>query len=264
MVAFNEQFHYIGALCKRKHDHTGSGQSFRTKGKSDCLECADLRKKAHAQKPEVIAKRKEYFDWYTKTEKFRENQQRYQNSEKGRATKKRYSSAYNARSEVKARKKEWASSPENKAKIDLWQAKHRKTEARRLAALKYSRSEYGKANCLKNYRKRRARLNDAHTSAYSVEQLKDHFAKFGDRCVYCGEDGTNRKVTVDHLLPISRGGADALGNLVPACSRCNRSKSAADVYEWYKRQDFYNKKQWRLILKVLGKTESNYNQIPLL
>jgi len=40
-------------------------------------------------------------------------------------------------------------------------------------------------------------------------------------CQYCGsEDAT----TVDHVIPISKGGTDDPDNLVAACSRCNYSK----------------------------------------
>ena len=40
-------------------------------------------------------------------------------------------------------------------------------------------------------------------------------------CQYCGsEDAT----TVDHVLPISKGGTDDSDNLVAACTRCNYSK----------------------------------------
>jgi hypothetical protein len=40
-------------------------------------------------------------------------------------------------------------------------------------------------------------------------------------CQYCGGDAT----TVDHVIPISRGGNDYPDNLVAACTRCNYSKS---------------------------------------
>lgn len=39
-------------------------------------------------------------------------------------------------------------------------------------------------------------------------------------CQYCGSDAT----TVDHVIPISKGGTDEPDNLVAACTRCNYSK----------------------------------------
>jgi 5-methylcytosine-specific restriction endonuclease McrA len=40
-------------------------------------------------------------------------------------------------------------------------------------------------------------------------------------CQYCG---TNKNLTLDHLLPRSRGGETSWLNLVTACSRCNSRK----------------------------------------
>jgi 5-methylcytosine-specific restriction endonuclease McrA len=47
-------------------------------------------------------------------------------------------------------------------------------------------------------------------------------------CVYCGEKGG----TVDHVIPLARGGAHTAENLVPACQRCNDSKGTHLVEEW--------------------------------
>lgn len=48
------------------------------------------------------------------------------------------------------------------------------------------------------------------------------FNEYGRACAYCGyEDSV---MTVDHILPRSRGGLDLLENLLPACRRCNYSR----------------------------------------
>ena len=54
------------------------------------------------------------------------------------------------------------------------------------------------------------------------------FAQKGSQCVYCGRDASH----VDHVLPRSRGGADAIENLVPSCARCNIEKGSRTVDEW--------------------------------
>jgi hypothetical protein len=48
-------------------------------------------------------------------------------------------------------------------------------------------------------------------------------------CCYCG--GSER-LSVDHLIPTQRGGANAGDNLVWACRSCNSSKGARDALEW--------------------------------
>lgn len=47
-------------------------------------------------------------------------------------------------------------------------------------------------------------------------------------CVYCDAPAT----TVDHVMPLARGGHEAEYNLVPACLPCNSSKHARLLVEW--------------------------------
>ncbi len=42
----------------------------------------------------------------------------------------------------------------------------------------------------------------------------------GYQCAYCGAPAS----TVDHVLPLARGGTSDVDNLVPCCSRCNSSR----------------------------------------
>ena len=56
------------------------------------------------------------------------------------------------------------------------------------------------------------------------------YLRDGLACAYCGasvEDGAT--LTLDHLNPCSRGGDNAPGNLVTACSRCNSSRGNRSV-----------------------------------
>jgi 5-methylcytosine-specific restriction endonuclease McrA len=43
-------------------------------------------------------------------------------------------------------------------------------------------------------------------------------------CQYCGRVQPPRELTLDHLLPISRGGKKSWKNIVTACRRCNQKK----------------------------------------
>jgi len=52
-------------------------------------------------------------------------------------------------------------------------------------------------------------------------------------CVYCGED--NKKLlTLDHVVPQSKGGPNSWDNLVTACKRCNGEKSDLTLEEYGK------------------------------
>lgn len=49
-------------------------------------------------------------------------------------------------------------------------------------------------------------------------------ARDGHRCQYCGDVLPPRELTVDHVMPRSRGGGSTWENLVAACGPCNRAK----------------------------------------
>lgn len=44
------------------------------------------------------------------------------------------------------------------------------------------------------------------------------------RCQYCGEKKAPRELTLDHILPRSRGGDNSPVNIVTACVQCNNRK----------------------------------------
>jgi len=50
-------------------------------------------------------------------------------------------------------------------------------------------------------------------------------------CIYCGEKSEH----IDHVIPLARGGRHSIGNLAPACAKCNQTKHSKFVMEW-KRQ----------------------------
>lgn len=52
-------------------------------------------------------------------------------------------------------------------------------------------------------------------------------------CAYCG--ALPDKLHMDHVVPLSRGGAHAVGNMLPACEPCNLSKGAKLLVEWRRR-----------------------------
>lgn len=47
------------------------------------------------------------------------------------------------------------------------------------------------------------------------------FKRDGNTCQYCG---TQKNLTVDHIIPRSRGGENTWDNMVTCCSRCNSYK----------------------------------------
>lgn len=44
-------------------------------------------------------------------------------------------------------------------------------------------------------------------------------------CAYCGQHRNIKYMTVDHIIPLSKGGTDSIENLQCTCKMCNRLKS---------------------------------------
>jgi 5-methylcytosine-specific restriction protein A len=51
-------------------------------------------------------------------------------------------------------------------------------------------------------------------------------------CHYCGRKFPPQELTMDHLVPIIRGGTSTKGNVVPACKDCNNKKKHMLPSEW--------------------------------
>ncbi len=51
-------------------------------------------------------------------------------------------------------------------------------------------------------------------------------------CHYCRLEVGMAKLTMDHVVPFSRGGKSRKGNIVPACKDCNNKKKALLPIEW--------------------------------
>ncbi|MFE4718525.1 HNH endonuclease [Streptomyces sp. NPDC056728] len=82
--------------------------------------------------------------------------------------------------------------------------------------------------------RRRARELEATLDAFTLEDL---YASWDEAdyagCYWCDGDFTEADpMHVDHLVPLARGGAHTVHNLVPAHASCNTSKGAKDPYAY--------------------------------
>ena len=82
---------------------------------------------------------------------------------------------------------------------------------------------------------RRARKNENGVFVVSKKELSKLYRS---PCFYCG---SSNKITIDHVVPISRGGTHGIGNLVPACAFCNGSKNSKFLIEWKRDLTFLKK-----------------------
>ena len=51
-------------------------------------------------------------------------------------------------------------------------------------------------------------------------------------CHFCEKEVLPKELTLDHLVPLARGGRSSKGNCVPACKDCNNRKKNLLPLEW--------------------------------
>lgn len=52
------------------------------------------------------------------------------------------------------------------------------------------------------------------------------------KCSYCNDFFPLDNMTKDHVIPVIKGGTDALGNIIPACKKCNHTKDKLSYQEY--------------------------------
>ena len=88
----------------------------------------------------------------------------------------------------------------------------------------YNQTDKGRTAYRKSRQKRRAQKTENEHEDYDFEAI---CAKYGDICVGCG--CADQPLTVDHVIPISKGGADAAHNIQPLCQSCNSHKGTKTI-----------------------------------
>ena len=89
--------------------------------------------------------------------------------------------------------------------------------------------------------------------------------KYHNTCAYCDTTGT--KMTIDHVVPRSKGGTDRVSNLVLACYDCNQRKGNLDIREYLRNQPTKLEiilKGLKIPLKGATKTSILSNRLPLI
>lgn len=80
-------------------------------------------------------------------------------------------------------------------------------------------------------RRRRARLRAVPTFDVTSRDISRMVERQRGRCAYC-PSALDGGYHIDHVMPVSLGGANGIGNIVPACAACNTSKGNFLLSEW--------------------------------
>lgn len=79
--------------------------------------------------------------------------------------------------------------------------------------------------------RRRAKEFGAH-GTYTWGQVVGLWAMFGRACAYCRTPTALEDIQAEHVIALSKGGANNLGNLLPSCAPCNADKRDLTMDEW--------------------------------
>lgn len=91
---------------------------------------------------------------------------------------------------------------------------------------RYRKNNPDKKQHLEN-RRRASKFKNG--GSHTLEQRLEKFGSLGNVCFYCKEP---KPLTVDHNIPLSRGGTDNIDNILPACRSCNSKKNNLTTEEY--------------------------------
>jgi 5-methylcytosine-specific restriction endonuclease McrA len=66
---------------------------------------------------------------------------------------------------------------------------------------------------------------------FTNEEWQDRLLEYNYCCAYCYKPFSVEELTIDHMIPLSRGGTNTIDNLVPACISCNSRKGTKTPLE---------------------------------
>lgn len=118
----------------------------------------------------------------------------------------------------------------NPIKVQAMQAKYRKNNKEKCslasALCRKARPEQSRAAVAK----RKAIKLSAPGNGITTKQWKAIVESANGICTYCKQ--YFEKLTLDHVVPLTKGGAHDISNAVAACSSCNSSKGSKLLSEW--------------------------------
>jgi len=222
-----EKGYYLGSLCSFSHDWKNTGYTLRYKN-GHCVKCSsELSKYREWLKrgSEALSVAKLVGNAELHYQKY----QAFKMNERARA-KKRYKRFYQENKE------------KEKLRIKIW--KHSNPNRTDL-----------------HNQRRIARVRSQSDGTVTKEQLKSILS--ANLCVYCDEKITEETATIDHIVPLCKGGLHSVFNLVACCSSCNASKKDRDFLDWIEHLTDKNKrKAMKLYVKRYG-CEPQQQVLPL-
>lgn len=100
------------------------------------------------------------------------------------------------------------------------------TETLRRKDLEQSRQLTFNRNSMQHEGAKRRKYLIANAGSFTREEWRDLCVKYKHRCLRCGK---RTKLTVDHVVPVSKGGSNRIENIQPLCLPCNLAKHTETI-----------------------------------
>jgi 5-methylcytosine-specific restriction endonuclease McrA len=83
---------------------------------------------------------------------------------------------------------------------------------------------------IREYANNRRAMRTNNGGKITAEEWQELVWAFGSKCLCCG---TRENITLDHVVPLVRGGRNDIANAQPLCKSCNSSKGTRNMdYRW--------------------------------
>lgn len=69
---------------------------------------------------------------------------------------------------------------------------------------------------------RRRALNRGAAGSFTVIEWNNLCVHYGNKCLSCG--AIDKPLTIDHVVPLAKGGSNSIENIQPLCQHCNNVK----------------------------------------
>ena len=114
----------------------------------------------------------------------------------------------------------WVQSKRRKENERNYRRKEDYKEQNRKRVRRFNKTLKGKILKANMDAKRRSYLKN--NGKFTLIEWKNKLKEFNYRCVNCG---TDKNLTIDHIIPLSKGGSNKISNIQPLCGLCNSKKS---------------------------------------
>ena len=147
---------------------------------------------------------------------------------------------YGVRAECKECANQRHSAYDSKEKYRIWAMKH------------------GAEGTVVYWNRRASKVNDRIVKRYGIVEklngveLYDKFSSVS-ACCYCGVSITHNNCHIEHIIPVSVGGENAISNIAFSCGKCNVTKGAKSDKEFFE----YIRTVYEHLNRIYGQVEGN-------